>query len=449
MEKLENIHSKGSLIGGFRLLTVFILLCAACLVIFWRPHLFFISDDWIELYSMSTHSFAKYNLTESNGEEWFPLFRIVFYGLIKCFRQNYDWLVLINSLGTGINSFFLFLLCRRHFSDHLSLILSLFYAVAAVHIATSWMAFFICYILSLMFLLISLLLTDRYLKSPSLLVLFGVGLCSEASIMFHNYPLLALLAIPFYALLVGGPNRKLAFWSLSGTVVIVLLIFTIGYLHFAKLIAVRSLNPEVLTSFPGISYWCYWFLGSFSYPLSHTFWGGNLSPIRAFLFSMVFLCPMVALIFLKGKPEEKGLAIWALMLNALPVLLVGIGRHQMSLLQSGIERYGIFSLIGALFLVGIVWTILARTWLLRSAYKTFLPIVILPVVICLQLFPTPQVVIVYREWNQEARNCYNDRKIQEVLTTSGEDNELICAKNHPFLTRGEAIAIHRFLAAQP
>ncbi len=267
--------------------------------------------------------------------------------------------------------------------------------------------------------------------------------------MFHNYPLLALLTIPLYALLVGGPNRKRAFWALSGTVLVVLLVFAIGYLLFANLNAVKSLNPEILTSLPDRSYWYYCFLGSFCYPLSHTFWGGNLSPMRAFLFGMLLLGPMAALIFLKGKPDEKGLAIWALLLNALPVLLVGLGRHQMSLLQAGIERYGIFSLVGALFLVGISWTILARMWTLSPAYQTFLPVAILSVMICLQLFPTPQVLIIYREWNREARNCFNERKVQEVLANPGEADELLCPGAHPFLTRGQAIAIHRFLAAQP
>ena len=108
---------------------------------------------------------------------------------------------------------------------------------------------------------------------------------------------------------------------------------------------------------------------------------------------------------------------------------------------------GLF-LPGASILVGIAWTILARIWTLRPTYQSFLPIGIVSVMVCLQMFPTPQVLIIYREWNREARNSYSTFKVQGVLAAPGDGDKLICPGTHPYLTWRQAIAIHRFLATQ-
>lgn len=432
--------------ADFRLLAIAFLLCALPVAIFWRPHLFFIADDWTALWLMSQHPLAHY-LTLPDGEQWFPLFHLVFYSLIKVFGEHYSWMVLINCLGTGLNAFLLYLFYRRHFSDRISLVLSLIYALAAVHYATIWMAFYICYILSLTFFLSALLLTDRYLRSPSFPVLLGIGLCSGASVLSHNYSLLALLAIPLYPVLVRGRNRKRAFWALSSMVFMVLLGFTVGYLHFAGAKAAEFHNREILSRFPGLSYLYYWFLGSFSYPMRYTFSARYLAPARAFLFSLLLLGPMAAIIIFKGKPEEKGLALWALLLNALPMLLVALARHQMPLQQAGSERYGVLTLVGALFLVGIAWTILARTVTYRPAQHSLLALGVLTAIILSQLLPSPDVLIPYREWNRQSIKRYSALKAQGFRATPEEAQALFLPGDHPWLTWGQAIAIHRYLEA--
>jgi len=291
-----------------------------------------------------------------------------------------------------------------------------------------------------------MLLTVRYLRSPSFWVFLGIAVSSEASIMFHNYSLLAVLAIPLYALLLGVSNRRRAFWELSGVIFLSLLVFVIAYLNFANLGAVKSINKDIFSSIPGWSYWFYCFLGSLSYPFCHVFWGGTLSPIKAFILGMLLFGPLATLILLKGKPNDNKLALWALILNALPVLLVGLGRHQMSLLQAGMERYGIFSLVGTLFVVGISWGIISKMWLIPPSCQTVFLTWALFVMVCLQLFPTPQVLLIYREWNQEARNSYIALKAQGVV--ANPTDKLLCPGEHPFLTKRQAMDIYRFLVVQ-
>ncbi len=434
--------------SGFRLLGVALLLCTLPVAIFWRAHLFFILDDWSEVWMMSHYPFAQY-LTLPDGEQWFPMFHLIFYPLIKIFGESYSWLILINCLATGLNAFLLYLLCRRHFSGRLSLGLSLIYAVAAVHYATVWMAFYICYIMSLGFFLISLLLTGRYLRRPSNLVLLGICLCSGASVLSHNYSLMSLPAIPLYALLLGGQNRQRAFWALSAAIFMVFVGFTIGYLQFAGVNAAQSQNRAILSGLLDPSYLYFWFLGSFSYPLRYTLSARYLEPARAFLFSLLLLVPMAGIIIFKGKREEKLLALWALLLNALPMLLVAMGRHQMSLTWAGSERYAVLTLVGAIFLVGIVWKILARTLTFRPVPQTLLAVGVLTVVIAGQLLPSPAILIVYRNHNRRTMNCYNDLKAQKFLSAPEEDKMLFCPEAHPFLTRGQAIEIQRFWEAHP
>lgn len=431
----------------FRLFGVALLLGALPVAIFWRAHLFFILDDWTELWMMSRYPFAHY-LALPNGEQWFPFFHLIFYGLIKIVGQNYKWLVLVNCLGTGLNAFLFYLLCRRNFSGRLSLGLSLVYAVAAVHYATVWMAFYICMIMSLHFFLVSLLLTGRYLRRPSITALFGIGLCSGASVLSHNFSLMALLTIPLYALLVGGRNRQRAFWVLSATIFMVFLGFLIGYWQFAGLRAAESHNREIFSSLFERSYVYVWFLGSFSYPLRYALSAQFLEPVRAFLFSLFFLGPIAGIIIFKGKPQEKRLAVWALLLNALPMLLVSLVRHQMPLSVAGSSRYGIMTLVGALFLLGITWEILARMLWFWPVPQTLPAMGVLAAVISCQLLLSPIVLAPYRRFNQQVGICYSDLKAQGFLAAPREDNRLFCPEAHPFLTRGQAVDVQRFLCGK-
>ena len=44
--------------------------------LFWRPHLFFIVDDWTALDQMVRFPFWQY-LNQTDNEQWFPFFHLV------------------------------------------------------------------------------------------------------------------------------------------------------------------------------------------------------------------------------------------------------------------------------------------------------------------------------------------------------------------------------------
>ena len=142
-------------------LLVLLVLLALPVIIFWRPVFFYILDDWTALIQMAERPFGQYLVTP-DGEQWFPFFHLVYYGLVKIAGEHYSLLVLINCLGTGVNAFLLYNFFRRHWEPGLALTLSLLYAVAAVHHATAWNAFYFGYLMSLGFFLGALLLTDGY-----------------------------------------------------------------------------------------------------------------------------------------------------------------------------------------------------------------------------------------------------------------------------------------------
>ena len=129
-----------------------LVLLALPVLIFWRPVFFYILDDWTALIQMAERPFAQYLVTP-DGEQWFPFFHLIFYGLVQMAGERYYLLVLVNCLGTGVNAFLVFLFFRRHLSYGLALTLSALYAAAAVHHAIAWNAFYVGYLLSLGFFL--------------------------------------------------------------------------------------------------------------------------------------------------------------------------------------------------------------------------------------------------------------------------------------------------------
>ena len=89
---------------GLYLLKALVLLLAVPVLLFWRPYFFYIIDDWTALIQMVDYPFGQYLLTP-DGEQWFPFFRLIFYGLVRLAGERYYLLVLVNCLGTGVNAF--------------------------------------------------------------------------------------------------------------------------------------------------------------------------------------------------------------------------------------------------------------------------------------------------------------------------------------------------------
>ena len=143
--------------------------------LFWRPHLFFIVDDWTALNQMVRFPFWQYlNLTDN--EQWFPFFHLVYYFLIKISGERYGVLLFVNCLGTGLNACLVYLFYRRHLSDGKAWALSLIYAALVVHAATLYHAYNLCYLLAFGFFIAALLFADGYLTAPSGARLAGMGI---------------------------------------------------------------------------------------------------------------------------------------------------------------------------------------------------------------------------------------------------------------------------------
>ncbi len=67
---------------------VLLLLLAVPVIIFWRPIFFYMMDDWTALIQMVQYPFGQYLVTP-DGEQWFPFFHLIYYGLVKIAGLHY------------------------------------------------------------------------------------------------------------------------------------------------------------------------------------------------------------------------------------------------------------------------------------------------------------------------------------------------------------------------
>jgi hypothetical protein len=430
-------------------LLVLLVLLAMPVIIFWKPNFFYILDDWTALIQMTERPFGQYLVTP-DGEQWFPFFHLLYYGLVKMAGERYSLLVLINCLGTGVNAFLLYSFFRRHWEPGLALTLSLLYAMAAVHHAIVWNAFYFGYLVSLGFFLGALLLTDRYLHTPSGGKLWSIGVCAALSIFSHNYPLLGFLALPLYILIMGEKVSWGAFWAVAGVVGLVYVLFAIGYFRFAGLNAAASRNFQVFSGFPGPAYFLHIFCGAFVSPFLYLFWGHYHFPIPAYIAGIALLTLSLAAIWHWGGGTDKRLALWALLANVLPFFLVSLTRYQRSVSQAFVARYDIFTLIGALLLVGTAWRLLAAR-MPRRRWVNALGGVILAVMVGGQLCSLPLWTAKYEEMSRLARKCYVilNRGPQSSQAITADEYGKFCPDAHPSITPGQARAIRRLLGGVP
>jgi hypothetical protein len=423
-----------------------LLLLALPLLVFWRSNFFYVIDDWTALIQMVEYPFWKY-LVVPDGEQWFPFFRLVYYGLVALAGEHYSFLVLVNCLGTGANAFLVYLFFRRLLPPGLALTLSILYAVAAVHHAVAWNAFYVSYLLSLGFFLGALLLTDTYLEAGGRSRLGGIGLCALLSLLSHNYTLMGLLALPLYAWLVRGASGR-KFWALSGMVAAVYLVFMAGYVTFAGIHAASSHNVRVFADLPGLWYLVHLGFAAWLAPFFYLFWGHYHFPVWACVAGAVLLGLCLASIWGWGRTPEHRLALWVLLANALPFLLISLTRYQRSLNQAFVARYGIFTLIGALLLVGLAWRLLAERFPAK-VWGRLLPLGLLAVMLTGQFLALPRWTEKYREMGRAASTCYH------VLSRGAasarlpqEDYQKFCPGAYPIITPSQVRAIQGFLKGQ-
>ncbi len=428
------------------------LLLSIPVLLFWRDFPFYMIDDWTALLQMAGRPFWDYLLVP-DGDQWFPFFHLLFYGLVRLAGERYQLLVLVNCLGTGVNAFLVFLFFRRHLGSGLALTLSALYAGASVHHAIAWNSFYLSYLLSLGFFLGALLLTDAYLRTPGRGRLWGIGCCALLSVLSHNYSLAGLTALPLYALLVRGDSGR-KFWALAGTVAVVYLVFTLGYLSFAGPRAAASQNLQVFAGLPGPNYLVHLFFGAVLSPFFYLFWGHYHFPVfwgyvgYAYVAGITLLAASLAAIWCWGKAPQRRLALWALLTNALPFLLISLTRYQRSLNQAFVARYGIFTLIGALLLIGTAWRVLAPR-LPQGRRWRLLPLGLLAVMAAGQILSLPRWTEKYQGISRAARTCYYELSRQnEAARLSPEEYGKFCPGSHPVITPGQALAVRRFLNRQ-
>ena len=417
-------------------------------ILFFRTGFFFFEDDWTTLIQMTGNPFWRY-LTLPDGEQWFPFFHLVYYALVSLGGERYYLFVLINCLGTGVNAFLLYLFFRRQWRLAPALALSLFYAGAALHHAIAWNAFYVCYLLSLGFFLGALLLTDDYLHSPSPAGLVGIGACALLSILSHNYTLLALPALPLYALLLGDPGARQKCPALTMMVAIVYLPFVLGYLTFAGAPAAASHNLGILSNLPGLGYFLHLACGAFLAPFFYLFWGYFHFPVYAMVFGSILLAGTLSLIWFKGAARERRLMLWAMLFNALPFLLISLARYQRPAGQAFVARYGVFTLVGALLLVGTAWTILARRFPGDGRLK-ILSLGLLAWFFTAQIVTLPRWQAGYLEAARAARLVYErlgQRDNPDPIPP--EIFARFCPTAHPTLTAGQVKAIRQLLRPPP
>jgi hypothetical protein len=430
-------------------LLVLLLLLAVPVIIFWRPVFFYVLDDWTALIQMTEHPFGQYLVTP-DGEQWFPLFHLAYYGLVKIAGVHYSRLVLINCLGTGMNAFLIYVFFRRYWQPGLALTLSLLYAVAAVHHATAWNAFYFGYLMSLAFFLGALLLTDRYLHQPSGAKLGGIGACALLSVLSHNYPLLGLMALPLYLLIMGGKDSWRSFLKVTGVIGAVYVIFAVGYFSFAGLHAAASRNQGIFVHLPGPAYLLHLMCGAFLSPFFYLFWGYYHFPIAAYVAGGALLAASLIIIWRWGGAAEKHLALWALVVNVLPFFLVSLTRYQRSVSQAFVSRYDIFTLIGALLLVGTAWRLLAAS-LPQKRWVSPLGGIILAVMVGGQIFSLPLWTAKYLEMSQLSRKCYIilNQSPRAARALTAKEYQKFCPDAHPTITPEQARAVRGLLGGVP
>lgn len=390
---------------GFYLSGVALLFLALPVALFWRPGLFFfIEDDWAILSQMVSHPFWQY-LAMPDGEVWMPLSRVVYYGLIHTFGEHYGSLLLINCLAGGLLAFLYFLFLRRHFRPQTALVLGLFYGGAAAFTSLNQVAFYINALLCYIFFLLALLLTDRYLHSSSRASLAGIALCVGLSLISWNFSILAIWALPLYIAILGGKGERRKLLAVSAAVALPFLVFTLGYFIFAGFTAAASHNRGILAGLPGPAYLLHWLFGACLSPFFYLFWGHYHYPVWAYALGGTALVLSLGLIWRWGDLEERRLGLWALCLNVLPFFLVSLARYQRGVNQAFAPRYAVYTLMGALILLGAAWGILKRH--LRPGFAVrLLPLVVLAVMIAGQILSLPSWERLYGGMSRASRDFY-------------------------------------------
>lgn len=443
--RFASAHPLGFYLGGVALLFL-----ALPVAMFWRPgYFFFIEDDWAILSQIVSHPFRQY-LAMPDGEVWMPLSRAVYYGLASAFGERYDLLLLVNCLAGGLLAFLFYLFLRQHFRPLTALILGLFSGGAAALTSLTQVAFYINALLCYNFFLLALLLTHHYLKTSAPASLAGIALCVWLSLISWNFTILAVWSLPLYIAILGGTGERRKFLAVTAAVTLPFLLFVLGYFTFAGFTAAASHNRGIVAAFPGPAYLLHWLFGACLSPFFYLFWGHYHYPAWACVLGGAALLLSLVLIWRWGDLREKRLGLWALTLNALPFLLVSLARYQRGVNQAFAPRYAVYTLMGALILLGLAWGIWQRRMRLRPAVR-LLPLTILAIMVAGQLFGLPPWEKLYGEMSRASRDFYQGLDISGSLPVAAGERvpPQFWYPERLHLTWGQAVSIRRFLRGPP
>jgi hypothetical protein len=434
---------RGVYLGGLALLFL-----ALPVALFWRPGaFFFIEDDWAILSQMVSHPFWQY-LTMPDGEVWMPLSRAVYYGLTRALGERYDFLLLINCLAGGLLAFWFYLFLRKHLPLLTALVLGLFYGGAAALTSLTQVAFYNNALLCYNFFLLALLLTHHYLQTSSRLSLAGIGLCVWLSLISWNFTLLAVWALPLYIIILGGKGERRKFLAVSVAVALPFLAFSLGYFTFAGFTAAASHNRGIVASLPGPNYLVHFLIGAWLSPFLYLFWGHYHYPVWAYVLGVAALVLSLVLIWRWGDLKEKRLGLWALILNGVPFFLVSLARYQRGINQAFAPRYAVYTLMGALILLGTAWGIWKRQ-MRPGAATQLLTLVVVAVMIGGQIFSLPPWKNLYSGMGRASRAFYQGLDLSGQALP-GASGDLVPPQfwypERIHLTWGQAVSIRRFLS---
>jgi len=284
--------------------------------------------------------------------------------------------------------------------------------------------------------------------------LMGIGLFAWLSLNSWNFSLLGIWTLPIYAALFWGGGTKRHFLRLIAVIGLIFIGFTAEYL--SSLADPICHNPKVYSQLFSLSYFTHWAVGSFLAPLVFLF-NIEYSRIAKVVIGLVIFISTVGLIMWFGNRSEKKLCLWGLVINALPFLLVSLARHHLNFGQAFSDRYGIFTIIGALFIIGTAWQIIADKLPTRRSTQVVLPLIILAAMTWAQVHTLSGVSKLYLDLSHEANFRYNNLRNDEFrakISVAAEKNKLFFDQNrptrvHPFLNNGHAVAIYNYLSKLP
>jgi hypothetical protein len=421
-----------------------VLLAVLPVAVFWRGDFFFLFDDWTELAAITQSGFVTY-IVSPNSEIWFPLFRTVFYGLVHAVGANYGVYIAVNCLMLGVNAVVFARLLRRAVPPWMALILAVVYVISPANAVIAWNAFYLCYLLCLLFFLMAWLRTAAFLDAPGGGRLTGVALCGLASVLCHPATLLALPVLPLYAWIAdpGALRQKALPTALA--VGAGMAVYIVLYVSFADAGLLSILSPGNDAAFSMGGYLLHCLYGAFLSPFIQLYFRLDQAMVRFYFLSATGGVAVLLLIaMLSGTPRERAQGTCAVMANILIFALVSLGRHQLLPAQALSPRYGFFSAAGLLLLFGAFWSILLRTGKNRF-FAIMLPLGFLGLLSMQTTTAFTALDSQYLHWSRASRLAYYGYEASAGRYTAQEATAALLYPQLRVFTQGQAARLRLLL----